>query len=74
MSLNKRLKRLEAKLPPEKKVIVVKFGNQIHQLKFGELIFNRDEDETESDFIKRAKAVVEATPDRPLVSILLGNF
>lgn len=74
MRLNKRLKKLEDKRPPEKKVMVVKIGNEIHQLKFGGQIFNRLEDETENAFINRIKAIVEDIPDRPLVSVLLGNF
>lgn len=74
MSLNKRLKKLEDKRPPEKKVMVVKFGNEINQLKFGQEIFNRLENETENAFINRIKAIIEAIPDRPFVSLLLGNF
>ena len=74
MSLDKRLKKLEGKRQYEKKVMVVKFDNEINQLKFGGQIFSRLEDETENAFIKRIKAIVEAIPDRPIVSVLLGNF
>lgn len=74
MSLHKRLKKLKDKRPPEKKVMVVKFGNEINQLKFGVQIFIRLEGETENSFISRIKSIVEALPDRPVVSILVGNF
>ena len=74
MKLYDRLKKIEAKAPADKKIIVVKFGSEIKELSCGGEKFYRLENESESEFIKRIKALVEHHPDRPMLTVLVGNF
>ena len=74
MNLKNRLKKLEIKRSFKSKIMVVKFGSELFCLSHGDEEFHRIEGETEEGFIKRIKALVAERPDRPLVTILVGNF
>ena len=74
MKLYDRLKKIEAKAPAEKKIMVVKFGNELTELSCGGETFCRDENEPEGAFIMRIRSVVQQRTDRPLVTVLVGNF
>jgi hypothetical protein len=74
MKLSDRLKKIEAKSPAEKKIIVVKIVSEIRELSFGEEHFYRLENESEDTFIKRIMSVVERSENRPMVTVLVGNY
>lgn len=74
MNLENRLRKLESIHSIEPKIIVVKFGNEINRLTCGEEEFNRNEVESEDDFIKRIREIIEERPNRQIVTILVGNF
>lgn len=74
MKLSERLKKIEAKASEEKQIIVVKFSTEIIELSCGDETFLRSESESEKDFIERVEAIFEMRLERPIVTILVGNF
>lgn len=74
MKLSERLKKIEAKAPEEKQIIVVKFSTEIIELSCGDETFLRSESESEKDFIERVEAIFEMRLERPMVTVLVGNF
>ncbi len=74
MKLDDRLKKIEAKVPEEKKIIVVKFTSEVRELTCGNQIFLRYESESEDEFILRIRSLIELRLNRPLVTVLVANF
>lgn len=74
MKLSERLKKIEAKAPEVKQIIVVKFSSEIRELSCGDETFVRTESESEKDFIERVEAIFELRLERPMVTVLVGNF
>ena len=74
MTLGKRLMKLEGKTLVEKKIIIVKYENELKELQFQKEIFKRLENESEKEFVARVRKEVSQKPERPLISILVGNF
>ena len=74
MKLSERLKKIEAKAPEVKQIIVVKFSSEIIELSCGDERFVRTESESEKDFIERVEAIFEMRLERPMVTVLVGNF
>jgi len=74
LKLSERLKKIEAKAPEEKQIIVVKFSSEIRELSCGDERFVRTESESENDFIERVEAILEMRLERPMVTVLVGNF
>ncbi len=74
MKLAERLKRIESKAPEYKQIILVKFSSEIRDLSCGDETFVRSESESEKDFIERVEAIFEKRLDRPMVTVLVGNF
>lgn len=74
MTLTKRLKKLEAKRLPDKKLIVVRYPSDVEELTYRGEVYKRLEGEAEKVFIDRIVAIVEAMEDRPDFAYLVGNF
>lgn len=74
MRLKKRLKKLEDKRLPDKKLVVVRYPNDVTELTYRGEVFERLQSETEDEFLDRVVAIVETKEDRPDVSYLVGNF
>ncbi len=74
MKLSERLKKIEAIAPKEKQILVVKFSSEITELSCGDERFVRTESESEKDFIERVEAIFEMRLERPMVTVLVGNF
>lgn len=73
MRLLDRLKKIEAKAPPEQKIFVIKFQVELTTLAYGEDKYLRLDGETENEFIERILAVVEKNP-HPNGFYLVGNI
>lgn len=74
MRLSERLKKIEAKAPEEKQIIVIRFISEIKELSCGDETFVRLENESENEFIERVQAILEMRPNRPLVAVLMSNL
>ena len=74
MSLVKRLKKIEAKLRLDKKLIIVRYPSEVTELTYRGKVFERLQSESEDEFVVRVVAIVETIEDRPDVSYLVGNF
>lgn len=74
MNLAKRIKRLEQKQLPDKKLIIIRYPNDVTELTYRGEVFERLQSESEDEFVDRVVAIVEAIEDRPDVSYLVGNF
>ena len=74
MKLDDRLKKIEAKAPENKKIIVVKFASEVKELTCGDQIFLRYESESEGEFILRIRKLIELWLNRPMVTVLVANF
>jgi hypothetical protein len=73
MKLSERLKRLEAKVPAEQPIFVIKFGAELTTLQYGDDKYYRLDDESEDEFSERVLAIVKKTP-RPNGFYLVGNI
>lgn len=74
MRLADRLKKIEAKAPVEKQIIIVRYSSEITELMCGNETFLRLEIESEEEFIIRIRKILEARSDRPQITFLLANF
>lgn len=73
MKLSERLKRLEAKAPPEQPIFVVKFGTELNALHYGDDKYYRLDSEPEDEFVERILAIVKRNP-HPNGFYLVGNI
>jgi len=73
MKLLDRLKKIEAKAPPEQKFLVVKYPAELKMLEYGEDEYLRLDGETEDEFIERILAIVKKNP-HPNGCYLVGNI
>ena len=62
MKLLDRLKKIEAKTPPEQKIFIIKFQVELTTLEYGEDKYLRLDSETEGQFIERTLAMVKKNP------------
>lgn len=74
MKLSERLKKIEAKAPKEKQIIVFRYSSEITELMCGNETFLRLKDESEEKFIARIKKTLEARLDAPEITFLVANF
>lgn len=61
-------------LPQPPKIMVVRYPADLVELSCGGEKFARNQNETESEFIRRVKQVVLERPDKINPIILVGNF
>ena len=73
MKLLDRLKKIEAKAPPEQKIFVIKFQVELSTLEYGDDKYFRHDGETEDEFIDRTLAIVKKNPN-PNGFYLVGNI
>jgi hypothetical protein len=73
MKLLDRLKKIEAKAPPEQIIHVVKYQTELNTLEYGEDEYLRLDGETEDEFIERILAIVKKSP-HPNGCYLVGNI
>ena len=73
MRLLDRLKKIEAKAPPEQKIFVIKFQVELTSLQYGDDKYLRHDGETEDEFIERTLAIVKKNP-HPNGFYLVGNI
>jgi hypothetical protein len=62
MRLLDRLKKIEAKSPPEQKIFVIKFQVELTTLEYGDDKYLRLDGEAEDDFVERVLAIVKKNP------------
>ena len=73
MRLLDRLKKIEAKAPPEKKIFVIKFQVELTTLEYGDDKYLRLDGETEDGSVERILAIVKKNP-HPNGFYLVGNI
>jgi hypothetical protein len=73
MKLLDRLKKIEAKAPPEKNIFVVRYPAELKTLEYGEDEYLRLDGETEDEFIERILDIVKKNP-HPNGCYLVGNI
>ena len=73
MRLLDRLKKIEAKAPPEQKIFVIKYQVELTSLQYGEDKYLRHDGETEDEFIERTLAIVKKN-HHPNGFYLVGNI
>ena len=73
MRLLDRLKKIEAKAPPEQKILVIKYQVELTTLEYGKDKYLRLEAETENEFVERILAIVKKNP-KPNGGYLVGNI
>lgn len=73
MRLLDRLKKIEAKAPPEQKILVIKYQVELTSLQYGDDKYLRLHDETEDEFVERVLAIVKKNP-HPNGFYLVGNI
>ena len=73
MRLLDRLKKIEAKAPPEQKIFIIKFQVELTSLEYGDNKYLRLDGETEDEFIERTLAIVKKNP-HPNGFYLVGNI
>ena len=73
MKLLDRLKKIEAKTPPEQKIFIIKFQVELTTLEYGEDKYLRLGSETEDQFIERTLAIVKKN-HHPNGFYLVGNI
>lgn len=73
MKLLDRLKKIEAKTPPEQKIFIIKFQVELTSLEYGDNKYLRLDGETEDEFIERTLAIVKKNP-HPNGFYLVGNI
>ena len=73
MKLLDRLKKVEAKAPPEQKILVIKYQVELTSLQYGEDKFLRLDGESEDEFVERTLAIVKKNP-KPNGGYLVGNI
>ena len=73
MRLLDRLKRIEAKAPPEQKILVIKYQVELTSLQYGDDKYLRIDGESEDEFIERILAIVKKNP-HPNGFYLVGNL
>ena len=73
MRLLDRLKKIEAKAPPEQKIFVIKYQVELTSLQYGEDKYLRRDGETEDGFIERILAIVKNNP-HPNGFYIVGNI
>ena len=62
MKLLDRLKKIEAKAPPEQKILVIKYQVELTSLQYGDDKYLRHDGETEDVFVERILAIVNKNP------------
>ena len=73
MNLSNRVKRIEQSIPTKQKIMVVKYGAPLRELKYcGDLYLKKD-DESEKEFVSRVLAIVGKHP-KPNGGYLVGNM
>ena len=73
MKLLDRLKKIEAKAPPEQKIFVIKYQLELTSLQYGDDKYLRHDGETEDEFVGRIIAIVKQNP-KLNVCYLVGNI
>ena len=73
MKLLDRLKKIEAKAPPEQKIFVIKFQVELTSLEYGKDKYLCLDGEKEEEFIDRVMAIVKKNP-YPNGCFLVGNI
>lgn len=73
MKLSERLSRLEAKVPAEQQIQVIRFGTELTSLQYGDDKYYRLENEREDQFTERILAIVKKSP-HPNGFYLVGNI
>ena len=73
MKLLDRQKKIEAKAPPEQKILVIKFQVELTSLQYGDDKYLRLDGEMEDEFIERILAIVKKNP-HPNGFYLVGNI
>jgi hypothetical protein len=73
VSLANRVNRIEQSIPTKQKIMVVKYGAPLKELKYcGDLYLKKD-DESEKEFVSRVLAIVGKHP-KPNGGYLVGNM
>jgi hypothetical protein len=62
MRLLDRLKKIEAKAPPEQKILVIKYQVELTSLQYGDDKYLRHDGESEDEFIERTLTTVKKNP------------
>jgi hypothetical protein len=73
VSLSNRVKKIEQSIPAKQRIMVVKYGAPLRELKYCDDLYLKKDDESEKEFVSRVLAIVTKHP-KPNGSYLVGNM